>query len=169
MSPSLSLLCADARHVSPALGNVLKRCNESYIFWQIAAFFGTKGKRTLFRCVHVGNAQSLAGHSTYPVYMYIYIYTHTHTHTHIFTVYMLPSQPVGSMNAVGVDIAPFSAMSDEEEVLLLPGLPLVNRPGENPEPDLWTFEVETPVGGGDSPPVMIDYVHPGAYVCWWWW
>merc|ERR1719327_1069403 len=48
------------------------------------------------------------------------------------------------INAVGVDIAPFSAMTGEEEVLLLPGLPLVNRPGENPEPDLWTFEVETP-------------------------
>ena len=72
-----------------------------------------------------------------------------------------------SINAVGVDIAPFSAMPDEEEVLLLPGLPLVNRPGENPEPDLWTFEVETPAVSVDATmedklsSVMIDYVHPG--------
>merc|ERR1719174_1325843 len=70
------------------------------------------------------------------------------------------------MNAAGVDIASFSAMPGEEEVLLLPGLPLVNFPGENPEPDLWTFEVETPgesvaTGEDGAPPVMIDYVHPG--------
>jgi len=68
------------------------------------------------------------------------------------------------INAVGVDIAPFSAMPHEEEVLLLPGLPLVNRPGKHPEPDLWTFEIETAgafvSGEGESPPVMIDYVHP---------
>ena len=72
-----------------------------------------------------------------------------------------------SMNAVGVDVAPFSAMSDEAEVLLLPGLPLVNRTGENPEPDLWTFEVQTPDASmssdGGPPAVMIDYVHPGDY------
>ena len=70
-----------------------------------------------------------------------------------------------SINAVGVDIAAFSAMKNEEEVLLLPGLPLTNLPGENPEPDLWTFEVETPrpsVDTVDSPSVMIDYVHPGT-------
>ena len=71
-----------------------------------------------------------------------------------------------SINAVGVDIAPFSAMSDEEEVLLLPGLPLVNLAGENPEEDLWTFEIETPRASASAnpdgaPPVMIDYVHPG--------
>ena len=59
-------------------------------------------------------------------------------------------------------------MSDEAEVLLLPGLPLVNRPGENPEKDLWTFDIDTPSTStiaeyGDKPPVMIDYVHPGAY------
>ena len=76
---------------------------------------------------------------------------------------------LNSINAVGVDIAAFSAMAHEEEVLLLPGLPLVNYPGENPEPDLWTFEVETPgvsASTVDSPSVMIDYVHPGttAYV-----
>lgn len=66
------------------------------------------------------------------------------------------------LNAVGVDIAPFSAMPDEAEVLLLPGLPLVNHPGENPEKNLWTFEIETPgtSSEGDPPPVMIDYVHP---------
>ena len=75
---------------------------------------------------------------------------------------------------MGVDISAFSAMANEEEVLLLPGLPLVNRPGINPEPDLWIFEVGTPDassvtsskmftsrGSGDSPAVMIDYVHPG--------
>merc|ERR1712032_1411947 len=73
-----------------------------------------------------------------------------------------------SINAVGVDIAPFSAMPGEEEVLLLPGLPLISRKGKNPEKDLWTFEIETPgasVAGieGDEPPAMIDYVHPGAF------
>ena len=69
-----------------------------------------------------------------------------------------------SINAVGVDIAPFSAMSDEAEVLLLPGLPLVNLPGENPEPDLWNFELETPRASSvatASPPATIDYLHPG--------
>ena len=73
-----------------------------------------------------------------------------------------------SINAVGVDIAPFSAMKNEAEVLLLPGLPLTNGHGENPEPGLWTFDIETPgvsvSGNGDTPPVMIDYVHPGD--CW---
>ena len=76
---------------------------------------------------------------------------------------------VNSINAVGVDIAAFSAMKNEEEVLLLPGLPLGNRPGENPEPDLWTFEVETPRPSADpvdSPSVMIDYVHPGTSIMW---
>ena len=50
--------------------------------------------------------------------------------------------------------------------MLLPGLPLTNLSGENPEPDFWTFEVETPdeVGEGESPIVMIDYIHPGAYM-----
>ena len=77
-----------------------------------------------------------------------------------------------SINAVGVDIAPFSAMPDEAEVLLLPGLPLINLAGENPEPDLWTFEIETPSASvtameGDTPAAMIDYVHPGA--CAWCW
>jgi len=70
-----------------------------------------------------------------------------------------------SVNAVGVDIAPFSTMPGEEEILLLPGLPLVNRPGENPEPDLWTFDIETPIASnvsmnGDLPTATIDYVHP---------
>ena len=66
-------------------------------------------------------------------------------------------------------------MPGEAEVLLLPGLPLINQAGENPETDLWTFDVETPdlnsnpdpnasdaAMKGDSPPVMIDYVHPGV-------
>ena len=71
---------------------------------------------------------------------------------------------------MGVDIAAFSAMSDEEEVLLLPGLPLVSRLGENTESDLWTFDVETPValaddGTGNFPRPLIDYVHPGQQVC----
>ena len=75
-----------------------------------------------------------------------------------------------SINAVGVNIAPFSAHPSEEEVLLLPGLPLVNRAGENPAPGLWTFEVETPSASSsalrnDSPPTTIDYVHPGACAC----
>ena len=74
-----------------------------------------------------------------------------------------------SINAVGVDIAPFSAMPSEAEVLLLPGLPLVNGPGKNPEPDLWAFEIETPRASvlqrkENSPPAMIDYVHPGEWV-----
>merc|ERR1719174_3222991 len=67
------------------------------------------------------------------------------------------------INAVGVEISRLG-MAHEQEVLLLPGLPLVNRPGENPEPDLWTFEVETPAASvitAGSPSVMIDYVHPG--------
>ena len=56
-------------------------------------------------------------------------------------------------------------MPDEEEILLLPGLPLVNRPGENPEPGLWTFDIETPIASnlsinGDLPTATIDYVHP---------
>ena len=66
---------------------------------------------------------------------------------------------------MGVEIGHFSGTANEEAFLLLPGLPLVNRPGENPEPDLWTFEVETPdasVAARDSATVMIDYVHPGT-------
>ena len=74
-----------------------------------------------------------------------------------------------SVNAVGVDVSSFSTMPDEAEVLLLPGLPLVNRLGENPEPDLWTFEVETAGASkssdGGSHQVMIDYVHPGECDC----
>ena len=71
------------------------------------------------------------------------------------------------INAVGVDIAPFSAMKGEEEVLLLPGLPLMNLPGENIEDGMWSFNVETARGSltsadNNSAPAMIDYVHPGA-------
>ena len=75
---------------------------------------------------------------------------------------------LNSINAVGVEIGHVSGMRYEQAVLLLPGLPLVNRPGENPEADLWTFEVETPrpsVTTGDSPSVAIDYVHPGTCAC----
>ena len=58
-------------------------------------------------------------------------------------------------------------MTDEAEVLLLPCLPLVNQAGENPEKDLWTFEIGTPSTSAiaddeEPPPVLIDYVHPGA-------
>ena len=70
--------------------------------------------------------------------------------------------PLNSLDAFGVDIAPFSAMPHEQEVLLLPCMPLTTGPGENPEPDLWTFNVESP-DSHDPPPVMIDYVHPGEY------
>ena len=70
---------------------------------------------------------------------------------------------------MGVDIAPFSAMPKEAEVLLLPGLPLMNRPGEKSEPGMWTFEVTTPdasVSSDGGPPApMIDYVHPGKREC----
>ena len=72
---------------------------------------------------------------------------------------------MNSINAVGVEVGKFHGMANENNVLLLPGLPLVSRAGENPEPDLWTFEVETPdasVATGESPTVMIDYVHPGT-------
>ena len=84
----------------------------------------------------------------------------------MLTQLALSSRLLTSINAVGVDIAAFSAMSDEEEVLLLPGLPLTNCPGENPEEDLWTFDVETPGasvsdGSGNLPRPLIDYVHPG--------
>ena len=72
-----------------------------------------------------------------------------------------------SIDAVGVDIAPFSAMPKEAEVLLLPGLPLMNRPGEKSESDMWTFEVATPdssVSSDGGPPApMIDFVHPGNF------
>ena len=68
-----------------------------------------------------------------------------------------------SINAVGVDIAPLSAVPNEEEVLLLPGIPMVNLAGENPEEDLWTFELEVP----RCATVVIDYVHPGTCdSCW---
>jgi len=71
-----------------------------------------------------------------------------------------------SVNAVGVDIAPFSANESEQEVVLLPGLPLVNRVGKNPAEDLWIFEIETPRvdvarDAAGATVVMIDYVHPG--------
>ena len=58
-------------------------------------------------------------------------------------------------------------MPGEAEVLLLPGLPLMNRPGEESEPDMWTFEVATPdasVSSDGGPPApMIDFVHPGNF------
>ena len=77
-------------------------------------------------------------------------------------------------------------MANEEEVLLLPCLPLVNRAGENLEPGLWNFKVESPRASSavmnhilphasdhaaadqnteqdsDLPPAMIDYIHPGS-------
>ena len=85
--------------------------------------------------------------------IYIYIYHNAYTtYAH-------------SINSVGVDIAPFSAYQDEAELLLLPGLPLINLAGKNPEPDLWTFEIETPSASAAAMQslVTIDYVHPGSY------
>ena len=80
-------------------------------------------------------------------------------------VTLLPCIPLNSLDALGVDIAPFSAMPDEEEVMLLPGLPLTCGPGDNTETDLWTFNVKTPdvSDTSDPPPVRIDYVHPGEF------
>ena len=66
-----------------------------------------------------------------------------------------------SIDAIGVNIAPFSYIPSEEEVLLLPGLPLTSHPGENPEPGLWTFEVETADASVAPDMLTIDYVHPG--------
>jgi len=72
---------------------------------------------------------------------------------------------IRSIDALGVDIASFSSMPGEAEVVLLPGLPLMNHPGEESEPDMWTFEVATVDAAASSdaefPKPMIDYVHPG--------
>ena len=57
-------------------------------------------------------------------------------HCYYLTYYVL-----NSLDAFGVDIAPFSAMPDEEEVLLLPCMPLTNGPGYSPEPT-----VAVPIG-----------------------
>ena len=75
----------------------------------------------------------------------------------------LPYICLNSIDAFGVDIAPFSAMPDEAEVLLLPCLPLTCGPGDNPESDLWIFNVKSPAVSDESDPplVRIDYVHPG--------
>ena len=83
-------------------------------------------------------------------------------------VTLLPCIPLNSLDALGVDIAPFSAIPDEAEVLLLPGLPLTCDPADNTETDLWTFNVKTPDVSdtsteSDPPPVRIDYVHPGEF------
>ena len=75
---------------------------------------------------------------------------------------MLPCMPLNSLDAFGVDIAPFSAMPYEQEVLLLPCMPLTTGPGDNPEPDLWTFNVESLEVDTAHP--SIDYVHPGEYL-----
>ena len=134
---------------------------SSHIVRQSSLFLGDQGKRTLFWSVHIiVNALSLASYRV-PYICMIFAnvklpFAHMPLSPHIYLF---------SINGVGVDIAPFSDMPSEQEVLLLPGLPLVNRPGENPETDLWAFEVETPV---DSPSVMIDYVHPGNKCTWRW-
>ena len=56
-------------------------------------------------------------------------------------------------------------MPKEQEVLLLPGLPLTSRTGEHVKDDLWAFDVETPdVSNADAnadAEVKIDFVHPG--------
>ena len=139
----------------------------SHIIRQNPLFLGDQGKRTLFWSVNAVPVMLFALNK----YCLKQVSLATHTSMHIP---LPPHTPRFSINAVGVDIAPLSAMPKEEEVLLLPGLPLVNRPGKNPEPDLWIFEVGTPDassvtsskmftsrGSGESPAVMIDYVHPG--------
>jgi len=62
------------------------------------------------------------------------------------------------IDALGVDIAAFSAMPNEREVLMLPGVRLMVEPGINTEedPDLWTFNI---VATADAPP-FIDFPHP---------
>ena len=81
-----------------------------------------------------------------------------HLHVAILTCPPLTHECLRSINAFGVDIQPLSAIPGEEEVLLLPGIPLVNLTGENPEEDLWTFELEIPRRAA----MVIDYVHPGT-------
>ena len=119
-------------------------------------FLGTEGKRTLFWSVR----NEYRVHVSFLRHCQMYsLFKHKRLTHCPFTCLM------HSINALGVDIAPFSAMPHEAEILLLPGLPLVNRTGKNPEPDLWTFEVETPgapdPSKGAPPRAMIDYVHPG--------
>ena len=121
---------------------------------RVLCFSGSKGSALCFGRLH--SANTLAATTCTRVPLHGGYLTDT---AHMFH----------SLNGAGVDIAPFSAMPGEAEVLLLPGLPLVNFPGKNPEPDLWTFEVETPgesvaSAEGGSAPLMIDYVHPGALV-----
>lgn len=126
----------------------------THIRFQSPLFLGKEGKRTLFRSV---------AQNRLPV---------TNIRLQTLPPNCGSSPPrilVHSINAVGVDIAPLSAIADEEEVVLLPGLPLINRAGENPDPDLWTFEVETPFAScatttEDSVSATIDYVHPGVYL-----
>ena len=45
-----------------------------------------------------------------------------------------------SIDAIGVDIAAFSAFPDEQELLLLPGTSLKVQPGVEIEPNYWSFE-----------------------------
>lgn len=44
------------------------------------------------------------------------------------------------IDAIGVDISAFSAHPDEQEVLLLPGTPLMVKPGVKVETGYWKFE-----------------------------
>ena len=136
------------RHIAFVL-----ECDHSIfvLFWQSNSLFGTEGKRTLF----------------WFVASFVGVLPPINFNCQLFSTAKLFAL-LHSIHAVGVEIGKFHGMTNEKNVLLLPGLPLVSRPGENPEPDLWTFEVETPdasVATGDSPTVMIDYVHPGTCAC----
>jgi len=62
------------------------------------------------------------------------------------------------IQALGVDIAAFSAMPNESEVLMLPGMRLTVQPGEDRGDGLWVFDVSV---SKDVAPI-IDYTHPGC-------
>jgi len=63
------------------------------------------------------------------------------------------------IEALGVDIAAFSAMPNESEVLMLPGMRLTVMPGINKEEGLWQFNVSV---SKEVAPV-IDFYHPGCH------
>merc|ERR1712003_165671 len=72
------------------------------------------------------------------------------------------------IDAVGVDIAPFSNMPDEAEILMLPGTRMrIVKPGSNPEEGFWQYDAEvlSPLHGSDTYneecEPLIDFAHPG--------
>jgi len=62
------------------------------------------------------------------------------------------------IEALGVDIAAFSAMPNESEVLMLPGMRLSVMDGIHVEEDMWKFNVF--VSKNAAP--VIDFSHPGC-------